>query len=48
MLQSLQNEPGLDNFLYQVQYLLGEKLVICILNTELQSLTSYLPNYGVI
>ncbi|CAD8068467.1 unnamed protein product [Paramecium primaurelia] len=48
MLQALQSENSIEMYLQQVAQLMGEKLAVSILNIEIQSLTSYLPEYGLI
>ncbi|CAD8099085.1 unnamed protein product [Paramecium sonneborni] len=48
MLQALQSENSLEMYLQQVAQLMGEKLAVSILNIEILSLTSYLPEFGLI
>ncbi|CAD8165891.1 unnamed protein product [Paramecium octaurelia] len=48
MLQGLQSENSIEMYLQQVTQLMGEKLAVSILNIEILSLTSYLPEYGLI
>ncbi|CAD8084558.1 unnamed protein product [Paramecium primaurelia] len=48
MLQALQSENSIEMYLQQVAQLMGEKLAVSILNIEILSLTSYLPEYGLI
>ncbi|CAD8098483.1 unnamed protein product [Paramecium sonneborni] len=48
MLQALQSENSIEMYMQQVTQLMGEKLAVSILNIEILSLTSYLPEYGLI
>ncbi|CAD8130138.1 unnamed protein product [Paramecium sonneborni] len=48
MLQALQSENSIEMYLQQVVQLMGEQITVSILNIQFLSLTSYLPEYGLI